>query len=281
MAHAKKQIALMCPGGPITRDLADRVTDFALTKFGDRAALFFHPQCFMEAGHFAGHDPQRAAALIEVANNAEYDAIWFARGGYGANRLDPALFSEFNEAAHQKIYLGYSDNGAILAQLYKRQIGKPVHGPIAIDFSRPDGERAVERSLRFLIDGNETGLEPTITENHPTVAFNITMLTHLIASDWAPNLSGHIVMLEDVGEYLYRIDRALFAIMSAPAFRGVAGVRLGRISDVPENDRPFGQTAEEIVKDWCGRFNVPYLGRADIGHDVDNKIVPFGTRSLS
>ena len=56
----------------------------------------------------------------------------------------------------------------------------------------------------------------------------------------------------------------------------LAGVRLGRISDIPENDRPFGQNEEEIAQYWCRRAGVKYLGRADIGHDGENKIVPFG-----
>jgi muramoyltetrapeptide carboxypeptidase len=96
-----------------------------------------------------------------------------------------------------------------------------------------------------------------------------------------PDLSGHIMMLEDVGEYLYRIDRALCAIMSSPKVKPAASVRLGRISDIPENDRPFGQSAEDITKYWCARTGIAYLGRADIGHDPQNKIVPFGAASIS
>jgi muramoyltetrapeptide carboxypeptidase len=58
--------------------------------------------------------------------------------------------------------------------------------------------------------------------------------------------------------------------------RGIAGLRLGRLSAVPENDRPFGTEPEAIARDWCERAGIPYLGRADIGHDAGNKIVPFG-----
>ena len=83
-------------------------------------------------------------------------------------------------------------------------------------------------------------------------------------------------MIEDVGEYLYRIDRAMFSIIADPGVRNAAGIMLGRVSDIPENDRPFGQSEEEIIKHWCARAGVSYLGRADIGHDAANKIVPFG-----
>ncbi len=83
-------------------------------------------------------------------------------------------------------------------------------------------------------------------------------------------------MLEEVSEHMYRIDRALFHITSNPGIRRVAGIKLGRCSDIPPNDRDFGGTEEDVVDYWCARSGIPYLGRADIGHDIDNKIVPFG-----
>ena len=75
---------------------------------------------------------------------------------------------------------------------------------------------------------------------------------------------------------MYAIDRALFHVTSAPNLRKVAGLKLGRVSDVPPNDPEFGQTEEQVVRHWCAASGIPYLGRADIGHDADNKIVPFG-----
>jgi muramoyltetrapeptide carboxypeptidase len=68
----------------------------------------------------------------------------------------------------------------------------------------------------------------------------------------------------------------MFHVTSVLGPRGLAGLRLGRVSQVPDNDRPFGQTAEEIAQHWCSVNAIPWLGRADIGHDADNKIVPFG-----
>jgi muramoyltetrapeptide carboxypeptidase len=83
-------------------------------------------------------------------------------------------------------------------------------------------------------------------------------------------------MLEEVSEYMYRIDRAMFHITSNPCLRKLAGIMLGRCSAIPPNEPEFGQTAEEVVQHWCRVSGIPYLGRADIGHDIDNKIVPFG-----
>src|SRR3546814_18169721 len=81
---------------------------------------------------------------------------------------------------------------------------------------------------------------------------------------------------EEVSEYLDAFDRAYFHGASCLAPRGLAGLRLGRVSDVPENDRPFGAEVEAIARDWCTRTGIPWLGRADIGHDAANKVVPFG-----
>ena len=107
-------------------------------------------------------------------------------------------------------------------------------------------------------------------------AFNLTVLSQLLGTPLQPDLTGHVLMLEEVWEYMYRIDRSLFHVTSNPAIRQVAGLRLGRCTEVPDNDPDFGQTEEEVVRYWCDRSGIPFLGRADIGHDVDNKVVPFG-----
>ena len=86
--------------------------------------------------------------------------------------------------------------------------------------------------------------------------------------------TGHVVMIEEVAEHLYAIDRLLFHVTQN--LRGIAGIRVGRLSAIPENDRPFGSKPEDVVRDWCARSGIPFLGHADIGHDARNRIVPFG-----
>ncbi|MEM8770400.1 MAG: LD-carboxypeptidase [Pseudomonadota bacterium] len=277
MSKSKRHIALVCPGGPISPDLADKLGEFTAAHCGDRAELHFHPQCFLEAGHFAGTDAERSAAFLKVANDPAFDAVWFARGGYGAIRLDDAVYGKLNDAARAKTWFGYSDNGAILARLYGMGFKNLAHGPIAVDLNREGGEAAIARALDYLVFNKQDGLEPEL-DGRPTVAFNITVLSNIAAAPWAPSLAGHVVLMEDVGEYLYRIDRALGGLMVSLMMKNIAGVRLGRITDIPENDRPFGADEEEIVRYWCERTGVPYLGRAGIGHDAKNKIVPFGPR---
>jgi muramoyltetrapeptide carboxypeptidase len=124
--------------------------------------------------------------------------------------------------------------------------------------------------------GPDPHLEPHISKAMKTVAFNITILSHLIGTAWQPDLSGHLLMLEEVDEPMYSIDRALFHITSNQNIRQVAGIRLGRCSEITPNEPEFGKSEEEVIAYWCAKSGIPYLGRADIGHDVDNKLVPFG-----
>jgi muramoyltetrapeptide carboxypeptidase len=167
--------------------------------------------------------------------------------------------ARLNLAARHKTYLGYSDMGYLLAGLYRHKIGRPVHGPMVADGRRAGGEDALRRALDWLSGGRE-GLEPSLAEEaHPVAAFNLTTLAMLAGTPLMPGLAGHVVMVEEVSEYLYAVDRLFFHATAHLA--GIAGLRLGRVSDVPENERPFGASALDIAKDWCGRHAIPFLGR--------------------
>jgi muramoyltetrapeptide carboxypeptidase len=271
MTPPKTRIAICAPGTPITRDAARAVAALATREFPG-LELAFHEQCFAEQGHFAGSDEMRLAALLDCANDPGADAVWLAKGGYGTNRIAAEAVARMGPAAREKEFLGYSDGGYLLAALYHARIGRPVHGPMAVDIRRAGGEAAVRRVLAFLSGGRD-GLEPSLGAE-PAVAFNLTTLAMLAGTDLMPDLTGHVVMVEEVAEHLYAVDRLFFHIVSC--LPNLAGLRLGRVSQVPENDRPFGATAEEIARYWCARAGIPFLGAADIGHDAQNRIVPFG-----
>jgi muramoyltetrapeptide carboxypeptidase len=269
------RIGIVAPSTPIVADVAERVTAIAAERF-PAAELHFHPQCFLAHKHFAGDDAVRAAAFIEVANDPGYDALWFARGGYGSCRIAEKVTTGLAPAARAKTYLGYSDAGFLLAGLYAAGY-EVAHGPMPADIRRHGGEEAIVRALGWLTDRSPEALEPSLGDA-PAAAFNITVLSQLLGTPLQPDLDGHVLMLEEVSEHMYRIDRSLFHITSNPGIRQVAGIRIGRCSLVPENDPDFGETEEEVARFWCERSGISYLGRADIGHDAQNRVVRFGKR---
>jgi len=268
------RIGIVAPSTPILPETADRAAAIASRDFPG-AELFFHPQCFLSHRHFAGDEPARAAAFLEVANDPACDALWFARGGYGSCRIAEEVLAGLGPAARSKAYLGYSDAGYMLAGLYRAGFGQVAHGPMVGDLRRDGGEAAIVRALAWLTARDPGALEPSLGGG-PAAAFNITVFSQLLGTPLEPDLAGHVLMLEDVSEHMYRTDRSLFHITGNPGVRTVAGIRLGRCTEVPENDPDFGASEEEVFRYWCERSGIPYLGRADIGHDAGNMVVPFG-----
>jgi len=271
------KIGVMAPAARIEPALSELIQNLAAELYPETTPeIVFHPQCYLSSGHFAGSDNERSQAFLDIANDPSIDALWFARGGYGAARILETSLPKLKAPAKDKLYLGYSDAGSLLGALYNNGFTQVAHGPMPADLNRTGGEIAISRALDFLTSRSAETLEPSVKPSQPFAAFNITILGHLLGTPYQPDLTDHILMLEEVSEHMYRIDRALFHITSNPNIRKVAGIRLGRCSDILENDVDFGKTEVDIIEDWCKRSDIPYLGRADIGHDTQNKIVPFG-----
>ena len=278
MSKEKCRIGVVAPASRLLPEVAERVQGLAESLYPDRPPeLFFHPQCFASHGHFAGDDDMRARAFLDIANDERFDAVWFARGGYGSCRAVEAVMSGLTLPAREKTYLGYSDGGMLLAALYQAGFTSVAHGPVVQDIVRHGGEAAIARALGWIVDHAPEALEPAVGRSPKTAAFNMTILSHLLGTPFQPDLDGHVLMLEEVSEPIYRIDRSMFHITANPGIRRVSGIMLGRCSDIPPNNPDFGMNEEEVVRHWCQKSGIPWLGRADIGHDSDNKVVPFGS----
>jgi len=265
------RIAVVAPSCPLKPEAAEAVQAIVAER-GD-CELAIHPQCFLAAGHFAGPDEARLTALREVMVDPSVDAVWFARGGYGSNRIAEAALCDLPEAARAKVYFGYSDAGFLQAGLHKAGL-EVAWGPMPQDVVREGGESAVNRALDWLVRRDPASLEPGI--DGPAMAFNLTVLSNLLGTPLEPDFTGVDLLIEDVSEHLYRIDRTMFHVTASPAIRNVRQIRLGRVTDIIPNDPDFGGDAEAIVEQWCTRAGIMFGGHADIAHDAANKVVPFG-----
>jgi len=266
------KIAVVAPSCTLKPEAAQAVAAIAAARAD--ADLVIHPQCFLSDGHFAGSDEARLAALREVMADDSVDAVWFARGGYGSNRIAEAAAADLPPAARAKTYLGYSDSGFLLAAFDKAGLDV-AHGPMVQDIARPGGEAAIHRALDWLVRRDALAIEPGLKAGQRAMAFNLTVLSNLIGTAVEPDFAGAELLIEDVAEHEYRIDRAMFHVTSSPIVRRVGSIRMGRMSEIPENDPVFGSDAESIVRDWCERSGIAFNGRADIGHDAANRVVPF------
>ena len=264
------RIAVVAPSCTLKPEAAEAVQAL-VAKRGD-CELAIHPQCFLSDGHFAGPDEARLAALREVMADSTVDAVWFARGGYGSNRIAEAALTDLPPAAARKLYMGYSDAGFLHAGLHKAGLDV-AWGPMPQDVMRQGGDAAVSRALDWLVRRDPAALEGGL--QGAAMAFNLTVLASLLGTVLEPDLTGVDLLIEDVGEHHYRIDRTMFHLTASPNVRRAARLRLGRVGDIPANDPDFGRDECAIVEDWCARSGIPYGGRADIGHDVRNRVVPF------
>ena len=222
------KIAVVAPSNTLRREAAEQVQAIA-DRRGD-CELAIHPQCFLSDGHFAGADGERLAALREVMADPSVDAVWFARGGYGSNRIAEAAMTDLPQAARIKTYLGYSDSGFLLAGFYRAGL-KVAHGPMPQDVLRDGGEAAVTRALDWLVRRDPSALEPAVQA--PAFAFNLTVLSCLLGTPLEPDLAGAELLLEEVSEHHYRIDRAMFHVTASANVRSVSRIRLGRVGDFP------------------------------------------------
>lgn len=264
------KIAVVAPSCTLSREAAD-LLEALVDRRGD-CEVAIHPQCFLSDGHFAGDDEARLSALREVMGDPAVDAVWFARGGYGSNRIAEQAASNLPDAAWSKLYFGYSDAGFLQAGFHKAGLDV-AWGPMPQDLKRDGGEAAVTRALDWMVKRDPSALEPGL--DMPAMAFNLTVFATLLGTVLEPDLGGVDLLIEDVSEHHYRIDRTMFHVTASANVRKVARLRLGRVGDIPANDPDFGRDEVAIVKEWCERSGINYGGRADIGHDVFNRVVPF------
>ena len=134
-------------------------------------------------------------------------------------------------------------------------------GPMPQDVLRDEGDTAIHRALNWLVLRDRAALEPQLQP--PAMAFNLTVLSNLLGTPLEPDLAGVDLLIEEVGEHLYRIDRTMFHVTASPNVRRVARLRLGRVGDVLPNDPDFGADEQATVLSALTESGIDPLARAE------------------
>jgi muramoyltetrapeptide carboxypeptidase len=274
-------IGVVSPASAIDREHLERGVA-ALKSMGFRVKVSRH--ALDRDGIVAGPDMARASELQAFFADPEVDAIFAARGGYGAGRILPML--DFDAIARTpKVFMGFSDATFILNALVGRASMVCFHGPmVAMDFARGLGESSLDH-LRRLLAGEmgsfelpaRAALKAGVAEGE-VVGGCLSMVAATLGTPYAPPFDGAILFLEDTGEKAYRIDRMLVQLGQAGVLGRVAAVVFGALR------APHGSEAEhrligECVAEQAARLDCPVLSGIEAGHGSANFTIPFGVRA--
>lgn len=287
------RIALVAPSGPLLeRDDLTRSVELC-QAMGYEGVLF--PNTSRAYGYLAGRDDERIADLNRALAARDIDAVWCIRGGNGMNRIVQRLdFDGFARAP--KPVIGYSDITVLLLALWHRTGVVTFHGPIArtpmANFQRWHFDRVLgsvspagrlgrpappsdvlvpERGRIFTLRGG--------TARGPLVGGNLTLVQALLGTPFLPDLTGAILFLEDVSEDVYRIDRMLAHLKLAGALDNLAGVMIGRFTDMSQGGDGGALGFDEVLATHLGPLEIPVAVGFPFGHIDEQWTLPVGVRA--
>lgn len=235
-------------------------------------------------GQLAGSDAHRAALMQRLLDDPDIRAVFCCRGGYGTVRIIDRLdFTRF--AAQPKWIVGYSDI-TVLHSHIQRTLGLPtLHAAMPINMH--GGDTPAARTMHdFLFGLNCNHLaydwEPSPLNREgvasaEVVGGNLSILYSLCGSCSQIDTRGKILLVEDLDEYLYHIDRMMLNLKRCGMLDGLAGLLVGGLTDMHDNTVPFGRTAMQIVAEAVNDYDYPVLFNAPFGHLGDNNLaLPLG-----
>ena len=270
------KIAITCPAKKLPKPMDDAV---ALLKswglevvIGETVNASYH--------QFAGDDDLRAKDLQRFIDDDSIKAIIAARGGYGTVRIiDKIDFSRF--ATNPKWIVGFSDITILHAHLFANYRAQTIHGQMPVNI--PDASKYSLDTLRRALFGedlsyqfNSNDLNRAGEATGVLIGGNLSLLIAVLGSVSDYDYDGKILFIEDVGEYLYSIDRMIRALDRAGKLKNLAGLVVGGFTDLKDNDIPFGQTVPEIIMEVVKGYNYPVCFDFPAGHIPDNQSLVLG-----
>lgn len=277
---AGARVALVAPAGPLRGEQELQAAIVHATSLGWEPVVA--PHALSRHGYLAGTDAERAADLNAALRDDAVDGIWCLRGGYGAMRILDALDYDAMRRNPRPL-LGYSDITALHCAVNVRAGVVSYHAPTArgelTDFSRDSLVRAVVQQ------GDSCGAAPlarTLRGGRAAgrlVGGNLALLAALAGTPYAPDYTDAILVLEDVGEANYRIDRMLQQLRLSGAFDRLAGIAFGQFTEGadPLDSEPCA--LDEILRGAADAARVPSVTGIPLGHIADQWTIPLGARA--
>jgi len=272
--HPGDRVAVLTPASPSPADELEagleRLDEFALQV--NVAPLEVDPRF----AYLAGSDDYRSSQLNEAFRDSDLKAIFSARGGYGSLRILPRLSYEMLRQT-PKILVGFSDLTSLLLACYRHAGIICFHGPTVANLATIDGQSlqclwkvlSSEEPLTLHFENCECLLPGRATG--PVLGGNLTTISHLVGSRFLPSFNGAILLLEDRGESLYRVDRMLTQLVHCGLLAGIKGLLLGDFTDCA----PPAQILELFDERLAG-CSFPVLAGAPVGHGSRNFTLPLG-----
>lgn len=275
-------VALVAPSGPL-RDEQDLARAVDATR-----ALGWEPvvgeHVLERAGYLAGSDAHRLADLNRYARDASIDGIWCIRGGYGATRLLDAIdYDAWRH--HPKTLIGYSDITALHCAIGRKAALVTFHGPTARGATNPTSVDSLRRAVTerdgehsqyyFIRSAASTPLRPGRARGR-LVGGNLAVLTSIIGTPYAPEFNGAILVLEDVNESVYRIDRMLTQLRLSGALDVLAGLVFGAFTESPPDTSNEDRPLDDLLGEFAERTGVPCLSNFPMGHIDVQFTIPLG-----
>jgi len=255
-----------------------------LERLGYRIVLGSH--LHRRRGYLAGTDRERASDLYELFSHPDVKAIFTARGGYGCMRILPYLDYSFIRR-HPKILVGYSDITALQMALFAKAGLVTFSGPmVAVEMADGLSGKREEQFWRTLTSTKPPGKVHVERWNNPTkknpagriIGGNLSLVAALATTPYFPKANNHILLLEEIGERPYRIDRMLQQISLSGIFKKTNGIVLGSFKDCgPEAGKP-SLTLNEVIEQTFQPFTFPVVGRLPYGHTKKSLTIPLGVR---
>lgn len=260
------KVIVVSPSGRVDEDKV-RLACKKLEAWGLNVDFGLH--AFDVFNKLAGKDEDRASDLQTALDDSSIKAIFCSRGGYGLVRIiDSIDFSGFKK--NPKWIVGFSDVTVLHYHINAMNIAT-LHGPMPNSFeSTPE---IALNSLKSALFDKDYQL-PNPFEREEIVGGNLAIIYSLLGTNSDIDTKGKVLLLEDIGEYAYNIDRMIFALKKAGKFEGIKGLLIGQFSGIEDDD--FGFSVKQIIDNCISDYDFPIYYDIPVGHVDDNRAIVLG-----